>query len=149
MRILANSYNVRSSFSVGLGTPHPIHPYPVRGIQLYTIITRAAWNRDRLQFDSEGGRKLRNLLTEIYRSILHHQKALIDQGIRAIYSLPRGKRMWIPVISVLLAPFETQLYIESGRDGSTAAIWGDFSHSQRPHPDELDYAVELALNTPI
>lgn len=104
---------------------------------------------NRLQFNSVRGVALRDLLSEIYRSVLHHQESLFDQGISVIYCLPRSKRMWIPVISVLLAPFETQLYVESGREYSTAAIWGDFSASQRPHPDEQDYAVELALNTPM
>ena len=55
VRIIANSYNVRSSFPNGLGTLYPIRPYPLRGIQLYTILGRAHWNSDRLDFDSPAG----------------------------------------------------------------------------------------------
>jgi hypothetical protein len=112
-------------------------------------LSRAQWNTNRLQFIPERGIQWRNLLTEIYRSVLHHQESLIDQQVRAIYALSRSRRMWMSVISVLLAPFEIQLYMESGREGMGAAIWGDFTNSQRPHPDEEAYAVDLALNTPM
>ena len=148
-RTLANCYNVRSKIRIGLGTPHHICPYTVRGIKTYTHLSCAQWNADRLQFNSAGGIELSNLLHEIYRSILHHQESLINQRVSAVYTLPRSRRACMSVISVLLAPFETQLYIESGREGMSAAIWGDFTNSQRPHPGEEDYAVELALNTPM
>ena len=52
--------------------------------------------------------------------------------------------MWIGPISVLLAPFQVQLYLEKDRAYS-ASIWGDFSNIQRPHPDDKDYSVDLAL----
>ncbi len=66
-------------------------------------------------------------------------------GTSSVYALPRSQKMWIGPISVLLAPFEVQLYLEKDRIGR-ASIWGDFSDSQRPHPDEEDYYVDLALN---
>ena len=65
-RTIANWHNVRSSMGIGLGTPHPIRPYPTRGIRLYTVLTRDQWNTNRLQFNSVRGGELRDLLSEIY-----------------------------------------------------------------------------------
>lgn len=144
-RRLIHSYNVRAHFLVGLGTQYPIRPLTYRGITDYTTMTRAKWNKHRLNFDSEEGQEIRDLLVSIYRSVLHHQENLIIYGMSSVYALARAAKMWIGPISALLAPFQTQLYLEMDRF-SRASIWGDFSNSQRPHPDEEDYSVELALN---
>lgn len=46
----------------------------------------------------------------------------------------------------ILAPFQVQLYLEQGREYSTASIWGDFRRSQRPHREDEEFYVEMALN---
>ena len=144
-RSLILSYNVRSSFAVGLGTNYPIRSYGHRGITNYCRMTRLEWNTYRLDSTRQEGQDIRNLITSIYRSILHHQEDLIIHGRSSVYALPRSKKMWVGPISVLLAPFQVQLYIEKDRTNS-ASIWGDFSSSHRPHPDDEDYYVDLALN---
>ena len=42
--VLANMYNVRVSFPVGLGTPHIIRSLGPPGLTLYTSTTRNKWN---------------------------------------------------------------------------------------------------------
>jgi hypothetical protein len=77
-RTLANCYNVRSKIRIGLGTPHVIRPYTVRGITTYTAMSRTQWNADRLQFNSERGIKLhkftpRNLSVYLASSRISYQ----------------------------------------------------------------------------
>jgi hypothetical protein len=138
-------YNVRASFRVGLGTPHPIRRLGTRGLTVYTTMTRNKWNTNRLKFNTLNI-ELRNLLHRIYQSVTHHQEQLIINGVSSVYALPRAKKFWVQVISVLLAPFEVPFYLEVGR-AYTASIWGDFANSQRPHPEDEEYYVDLALNT--
>jgi hypothetical protein len=91
---------------------------------------------------------LENLLNSIFSSALHHQQMLLIHGLSAIYCLPRSTRMWVAIIPVLMAPFEVQWYIEV-RPGQAAALFGDFSSSHVPHPDDQAYYVELALNVQV
>ena len=143
--LLANMNNVRASFPVGLGTPHMIRSLGRRGLTVYTTMTRNKWNSHRLDFNSPQGVEIRDLLHAIYQSVIHHQEQLIFHGVSSVYALPRAKKFWIQVIAVLLAPFDVQFYLESNR-ANTASIWGDFANSQRPHPADEDYYVDLALN---
>jgi hypothetical protein len=144
--VLSTMFNVRASFPIGLGTPHPILSLGQRGVTLYTTMTRDKWNTNRLVFNSPPGAELRELMHSIYRSVTHHQQQLLMNPGSCVYALPRAKKFWVQVIPVLLAPFHVQFYIESNRL-SSASIWGDFSDSSRPHPGEEDFYVELALNT--
>lgn len=146
-RRLTQSHNVRASFQVGLGTHYPVRSLGIRGVTDYTRMSRRRWNGFRLDFDSPEGNEIRDLLRSIYRSVLHHQENLVIYGASSIYALPRANKMWIGPISVLLAPFQVQLFLEQGREYSRASIWGDFSRSQRPHHDDEEFYVEMALNT--
>jgi len=150
VRTLGNTYNVRRppTFIVGLGTPHLARPLPQGMPTLFYDMTRARWNLYRVAFNSPQGQRYRQLLTEIYLSVLHHvEDIVVNNSTSTVYCLPRCKsRRWLPIIATLLAPFQTQLYLESAREGMSAAIWGDFVQAQRPHQDEMDYAVEDALN---
>jgi hypothetical protein len=91
--VLTNMYNVRTSFPVGLGTPHEIHFLGPLALTRYTSMTRNKWNSRRLDFNSPQGAHLRDLLHAIYQSVIHHQEQLVFHGISSVYALPWAKKI--------------------------------------------------------
>ena len=148
MRSLVQSYNVHTSFPVGLGTHYPIRSLDQHRIIEYYRMTRQDWNDYRLNFDSPMGLIIQNLLIAIYHSVLYHQESLVLYGGSSVYILPPANRIWKGPISILLTPFQIQLYIEK-REYGGASIWGDFSTSHYPHPDDEEFHIEMALNKEI
>ena len=150
VRTVANMYNVRTParLQLGLGTSHLARPLPRGMTTLFHGMTSTRWNSHRLRFNSQEGKQFRQLLTELYLSVLHHvEEIVVNNSASTVFCFPRCRsRRWLPILSTLLAPFQTQLYLESDRHSMSAGIWGDFVNAQRPHQDELDYAVEEALN---
>ena len=91
---------------------------------------------------------IQNLLIAIYHSVLYHQESLVLYGDSSVYTLPPANRIWKGPISILLTPFQIQLYIEK-REYGGASIWGDFSTSHHSYPDDKEFHIEMALNKEI